>query len=300
MKNLIRIMVIIGMVSGGILIFPIIFGIKALKELDEAMSPKDLQNTAILTLIFVNMIAGVLMLVIKESDLADNVNEISNPYTKTLVDGESCDTRSNRKALDKHSNGTKVNNIVYGVMSIVFGVILCGCLFYILTIRYYGSFYYYYIIEEYPTLSSILISLFLAVFVLNIINMVMSKKELSIANASIGIIYNIIAITLGSMLISWNGEEGIGLVYILFGIVMLIYSVVMLVLASVKRTNIERAVPVVERRTKITNNHVVAIESTMNFQESIDAIKKITDLYQADLINEDEYNEKRKKYISML
>ncbi len=75
MKNVIKVFIILGMIGNAILIFPIIFGIKALKELERVTKPEELKTTAILTLLFVNLIAGVLMLVIKESDLAVNVKD---------------------------------------------------------------------------------------------------------------------------------------------------------------------------------------------------------------------------------
>ena len=69
-KQAAKIFIIIGMVVGFWCILPLVFGFPALKKLDAAKTTKDLGSSPILVLLFVNPVAGILMLVMKDSDLA--------------------------------------------------------------------------------------------------------------------------------------------------------------------------------------------------------------------------------------
>jgi len=69
-KQAAKIFIIIGMVVGFWCILPLVFGIPALKKLDAAKTKEDLGSTPVLVLLFVNLVAGILMLVMKDSDLA--------------------------------------------------------------------------------------------------------------------------------------------------------------------------------------------------------------------------------------
>ena len=70
MKTLAKVFIIIGMIVQCYLIVPIIVGIFALKKLKTATKKSDLTVMAILTVIFCNVIGGILMFCIKEEDLA--------------------------------------------------------------------------------------------------------------------------------------------------------------------------------------------------------------------------------------
>ena len=72
MKTTIKVFIILGMIFAFYLIFPIVVGIFALKALNEARNAKDLTTMGVLTLIFCNAIAGILMLLIKDEDLLSN------------------------------------------------------------------------------------------------------------------------------------------------------------------------------------------------------------------------------------
>ena len=72
MKTLAKVFIIIGMVVGFWSILPLIFGIIALKKLKTATKKDDLTVTAILTLIFCNILGGIFMLLIKDEELAGN------------------------------------------------------------------------------------------------------------------------------------------------------------------------------------------------------------------------------------
>ncbi len=70
MKLAAKIFIIIGMVCGFYTILPLIFGFIALKKLNTATKKDDLTVWAILTLLFCNIIGGILMLCMKDEDLA--------------------------------------------------------------------------------------------------------------------------------------------------------------------------------------------------------------------------------------
>lgn len=69
MKTAIKVFIWIGIVSTFYLIFPIFVGLDALKKLEQATTKEELQTPAILTLLFCNSIAGILMLCIDENEL---------------------------------------------------------------------------------------------------------------------------------------------------------------------------------------------------------------------------------------
>ena len=60
-----RVFIIISMVFGAFLIYPLVLGFTA-------KDPKDLTVLAILVLIFSSLIAGILMLLLKKEDLPSN------------------------------------------------------------------------------------------------------------------------------------------------------------------------------------------------------------------------------------
>lgn len=69
MKTAAKVFIILGMVVQCILIYPIIVGVLALKKLKTATTVDELKTMFILTLLFVNTIAGILMLCMKDGDL---------------------------------------------------------------------------------------------------------------------------------------------------------------------------------------------------------------------------------------
>ena len=73
MKTAAKVFIIIGMVFGFYLIFPLVIGILALKKLDEAKTKDELILMGILTLILCSLLGGLFMLLVKEEDLAGNV-----------------------------------------------------------------------------------------------------------------------------------------------------------------------------------------------------------------------------------
>ncbi|WP_373435236.1 hypothetical protein, partial [Metamycoplasma equirhinis] len=64
LKELTKAFIIVGIVLGFPLILPIIFGILALKKIDDLNTNKnDLLVWGVLTLIFVNLVSGIVMII---------------------------------------------------------------------------------------------------------------------------------------------------------------------------------------------------------------------------------------------
>ena len=76
MKLAAKIFIIIGMVCQIYLIYPIILGAIALKKLNAAQKKEDFSTVwSVVTLLLVNIIAGILLLVMKDADFADKKAE---------------------------------------------------------------------------------------------------------------------------------------------------------------------------------------------------------------------------------
>jgi hypothetical protein len=69
MKQLAKIFIILGMVVGFWAIIPLIVGIPALKRLDTSRTREELGSYPILVLLFVNIVAGIVMFIMKDEDL---------------------------------------------------------------------------------------------------------------------------------------------------------------------------------------------------------------------------------------
>lgn len=71
MKTLAKVFIIIGMIFQCFLIFPLILGIIALKKLNAAKSKAEFPiGWSIVVLLLVNLIAGIVLLVMKDEDFA--------------------------------------------------------------------------------------------------------------------------------------------------------------------------------------------------------------------------------------
>ena len=68
MKTAAKVFIIIGMIVGFWMILPLIFGGITLSKMKTATSKSDLTVWAILTLLFCNMIGGILLLCCKDED----------------------------------------------------------------------------------------------------------------------------------------------------------------------------------------------------------------------------------------
>lgn len=72
MKTAAKIFIILSIIGGFWLIFPLVLGILSIKKLNTATSKDELTTLGILTLIFCSLIGGILMLCITDKDLEEN------------------------------------------------------------------------------------------------------------------------------------------------------------------------------------------------------------------------------------
>ncbi len=71
MKTVAKVFIILGMIFQFFLIYPIILGAIVLKKMKTAQKADDLSiGWKIVTLLFVNLIAGIVLLVMKDADYA--------------------------------------------------------------------------------------------------------------------------------------------------------------------------------------------------------------------------------------
>ena len=68
MKTAAKVFIILGMICTFYLIFPLVVGFIALKKLKTAKSKQELTGIAVVTLIFCNLIGGILMLCLSDKD----------------------------------------------------------------------------------------------------------------------------------------------------------------------------------------------------------------------------------------
>lgn len=78
MKDITRVFIIIGMILGGWLIFPLIVGCIVLSKFENAKDIKELKVISIICLLFCSLVGGILMLSLTNKDLnSDNINSDS-------------------------------------------------------------------------------------------------------------------------------------------------------------------------------------------------------------------------------
>lgn len=75
MKTAAKVFLIISLIMRFMFIVPLIIDIIALRKLEKETNPKNLVVIGVLVLIFSSLIAGILMLLMKSSDLKENSQE---------------------------------------------------------------------------------------------------------------------------------------------------------------------------------------------------------------------------------
>lgn len=75
MKTAAKVFLIISLIMRFMFIVPLIIDIIALRKLEKETNPKNLVVIGVLVLIFSSLIAGILMLLMKPSDLKENSQE---------------------------------------------------------------------------------------------------------------------------------------------------------------------------------------------------------------------------------
>ena len=120
MKTAAKIFIIISMVVGCWLIFPLIVGGIALSRLNKATSKDELVGVAICTLLFCNTIAGILMLCMSDDDLHGNRKTVDvkpEPNTTSSTGNANTEEITKRlRQLDDMKNGGIITEEEYKKM----------------------------------------------------------------------------------------------------------------------------------------------------------------------------------------
>jgi len=120
MKTAAKIFIIISMVVGCWLIFPLIVGGIALSRLNKATSKDELVGVAICTLLFCNTIAGILMLCMSDDDLRENKKTVDvkpEPNTTSSTGNANTEEITKRlRQLDDMKNGGIITGEEYKKM----------------------------------------------------------------------------------------------------------------------------------------------------------------------------------------
>ena len=90
MKKTAKVFIWIGIVCQFFLIYPIIVGILALQKLEEARKKDEILTIGIFTLLFCNLIAGIIMLTMTDKDLVQHrtvksMKDVSRSYSPFLL-----------------------------------------------------------------------------------------------------------------------------------------------------------------------------------------------------------------------
>ena len=92
MKKSAKVFIILGMVFGFYMIFPIIVGAIALKKLKNAQSKSELTAMSVVTLLFCNIIAGILMLCLPDTEFEQPVVAEAAPAEEPVKEEEKEET----------------------------------------------------------------------------------------------------------------------------------------------------------------------------------------------------------------
>lgn len=116
MKNCAKIFIWIGIIFQFFLIYPVVVGVIALQKLDEATKKEDVQTIGILTLLFCNMVSGIIILTMTDKDLLQNKVTDTTVYLKQ-------DTRNSSILLNKFLSlsisGVTVISLIFSLIPLI-------------------------------------------------------------------------------------------------------------------------------------------------------------------------------------
>ena len=132
MKLLLKILIYISMISGFYLVFPIILGIKALRMIEHPTNKEEYDKTSIITLIFVNVLAGILMILDEDNITYEDQEFVNSDENNQDEAGYSSLTRSNNSLakslvrdaknydVQKVERNAKISKIITSVIIYIF------------------------------------------------------------------------------------------------------------------------------------------------------------------------------------
>ena len=101
MKTTAKVFLIIGMVLGFYAVFPLIFGVKTINRLNCARHKSQLTAWGVLSIIFVSIIGGILVLCIPQKELDKNPTPI---YQPNINPNYELDNKKENKKIDYIQN----------------------------------------------------------------------------------------------------------------------------------------------------------------------------------------------------
>ena len=146
MKQLLKILIYISMISGFYLVFPIILGKKALQMIEHPTNKEEYKKTSIITLIFVNPIVGILMILDEDKITYEDQEFVNSDANNQDEAGYSSLTRSNNslaKSLVRDAKNYDVQKVERNakISKIITSVIIYTFLF-LLAIAVLFPFYF--------------------------------------------------------------------------------------------------------------------------------------------------------------
>lgn len=260
MKKAAKVFIWIGMICQFFLIYPIIVGVIALQKLNEARRKEEIQTIGILTLLFCNMISGIIMLTMTDRDLA---------YNKVV-------RTANSSSIQAPYNST---NLLHKVLSFaILGVVLISYICSMIPLINFADAFIPFIL----TFVLIVVSIVLII-------LVFSKKKndklrafmaLSIVGLSIAVITLSILHSCGLALIDGNPFDMPDL-DILIGCI--VCSGIIIIMAGIIFfTAIKN-----KEETTVTNEETIKSTSKYGIEAELDEVKS---LFEKGLLNEEDYN----------
>ena len=243
------------------LIYPIIVGVIALQKLNEARRKEEIQTIGILTLLFCNMVSGIIMLTMTDRDLA---------YNKVVRTANS----SSIQAAPYNST-----NLLHKVLSFaILGVVLISYICSMIPLINFADAFIPFIL----TFVLIVVSIVLII-------LVFSKKKndklrafmaLSIVGLSIAVITLSILHSCGLALIDGNPFDMPDL-DILIGC-MVCSGIIIIMAGIIFFTAIKN-----KEETTVTNEETIKSTSKYGIEAELDEVKS---LFEKGLLNEEDYN----------
>ncbi len=260
MKNTARVFIWIGIIVQFFLIYPIVVGVIALQKLNDARKKEEIQTIGILTLLFCNIISGIIMLTMTDKDLSENkIVKTTNIYSKQ----------------DKNSSHT----LLHKVLSLsILGVVLLSYLFSMIPLINFGDAFVPFILTFVLIIASIILTI-----------MAFSKKKnykifafihLVIIGLSIAVITLSILHSCGLALIDGSPFDMPDL-DILVGCMVcsgiIIVMAIIMFITTIKKKSIE----VVESEESSFKPLIYGIEAEL---------EEVKVLFEKGLLNEEDYN----------
>lgn len=267
MKNFAKIFIWIGMIFHCLLIYPVAVGVIALQKLNDARKKEDIQTISILTLLFCNMVAGIVMLTMTDKDLYENNTKAANIYPKQNM----------------HNDYTLLHKIL---SIVILGIVLLSYLFSMVPLINFGDAFIPFILTNVLIVASIVLIIMAHSKKKN--NKICSFISLIIIAFSFAVIVLSILHCCGLALIDGNYYD-MPNIDILVGCI--ICSVIIIVMASIMfftliNDNEETVISVEE---KITTTLSYGIE---------DELEEVKSMFEKGLFNEQDYNLAKQKIMN--